>query len=415
MARGTPDGWFRPLVAGGLLVTAAWLACPTVAMADWLGNDRRVTAGTTAEQWPQLSGSRVVYTAAADASSGQDVRVRDLATGADRLLTPDHSATGRAAISGGRVVWTDVTGVRYDNLDSGQAPLLLAAGATDPSISGTRVCYTASDRIHVRDLRTGADRAVSPDAATAETCDISGDVVVWVDDRTGAAQVYALDLGTRAATPVTSAPAGPSAPRVDDGLVVWQDGDGVFALDLATQVRTTVATSAGPQSTPEVSDGRIVWADARFGHGDTEVFLHDLASGVEVQVTRGDGWTGAPTISGDRIIYADAGGGVPRLVQRTITPPRLVVGIGPVDETGGQGVSGRLTSTGGVPVVGVPLTLEASPDGRTWSDAATVVTAGDGSFGFALPAGQDATQLRVRFAGTPDFAPALSRQLVDAG
>ncbi|MGC3994895.1 MAG: hypothetical protein QM779_12405 [Propionicimonas sp.] len=414
MARGKPGGWFRPLVAGGLLVTVAWSACPGLASADWLGNERMVTAGGTTEQWPQLSGSRVVYTAV-DSSSGQDVRVRDLATGADRVLTPDHSATGRAAISGSRVVWTDATGVRYVNLDAADAPLLLAAGATDPSIAGTRVCYTAADRIHVYNLRTGADRVVSPATASAATCDISGDVVVWADDRTGAAQVYALDLATDVETPVTSTPSQPSGPRVDDGLVVWQDGDGVYALDLATQERTTVATAAGARSTPEVSDGRIVWADGRFGHGDTEVFLYDVASGVEVQVTRGDGWTGSPTISGTRVLYADAVAGGTRLVQRSITPPRLVVGLGAIDETGGKGVTGRLTGTGAVPVVGVDVTLESSPDGSTWTDAATVVTAGDGSFEFALPAGQDATHLRVRFASTPDFAPAVSRELVDAG
>ncbi len=413
MARTVRGGVVRSLLLGVLVVGSSALACPTPASADWLGDEQAVTTGSGTRQWPQLSGSRLVYSA--ETANGFDIRVRNLATGTDQVLTPDHSATGKAAISGTRVVWTDSgNGLWVDHLTTGMRRRLPVAVGDDPSISGTRVCYSSLGRVHVYDLRTESDRTVSPASGEASNCDISGSVVVWQDERDGNADIFRYDVRTNTESRVTTDPAAQTKPRVDDGVVIWQDERAgtddadLYAEDLATGTRTLISESAGAQSFADVADGRIVWMDTRAGHGNTDVYLYDLASGVETQVTTDDGWSGNPTISGDRIVYEEARASGHNLFRRTLTPPELTVAPAPLDDAGLPGLEGRLTSSDGLPVVGVTVRLESSSDDRTWIDAGSAVTAGDGSYEFALPDSIAPSRIRVRFSGAQDVAPTVS-------
>lgn len=415
MARKGRGGSFRRVMAGGLLVAASAFACAPTASADWLDGESRLTGQDGAQRWPALSGDRLAYAAGAG-EGGLDIRVQDLVTGEDRSLAPDRTATGAPAISGDRVVWPDagggVPGFWYADLASGKSRRLDAPAGAEVALSGTRACYTHAGRIRVHDLRSGADRVVSPPGAAAANCDISGSIVVWQDQRNGNADVFALDLSTGLRTRVTSDPADQTSPSIDGRLVVWEDrrsGDAdIHALDLTTRTESRLTDAPGAQLAPDVSGGRVVWADERFGRGNTEVYLYDIATGVETRVTRGDAWSGDPAIDGARIAYADNQGARPGLYQRSVTTPVLIAGPG---SDGVAALAGRLTNEDGVPVVAVDLILEASVDGRAWAGAGTTTTAGDGSFGVAAPDLADAsgaTWLRLRFAGTRDHAPAVS-------
>jgi beta propeller repeat protein len=426
VTRESRGGVVRRVLAGSLLVGAAVLGSATPASADWLDNEDRLTTGEGTRQWPQVSGARVVYATDASATSaartGFDIRVQDLGTGEDRLLTPDGGASGAPAISGDRVVWPQAgadAGIWYANLATGEHRRLDTFAGEDVAISGTRVCFTWTGRVRVFDLASGAESAVSPQGADAGHCDLSGSTVVWQDDRGGDPDVYALDLATGAESRLTSDSAAQTLPRVDGRIVVWQDArsstTAVHTYDLASRTETTL-TAPGAQSAPDVSDGRVVWTDERHGHGNAEVYLFDLAAGVEVRVTHDDGWSGNASLSGDRVVYEDVRPAGQQLYLRSITPPRLPV---TVDRTGPQPlVTGRLVGTGGAPVVAATVRLEVSADARTWHDAdavAVATTAGDGSFEFTVPEVSGAGWLRVRFAGRQEIAPAVSASVRAVG
>ncbi len=415
MAREIRGGAVRPVLVGGLLVTALVFAGATPASADWLDGERAVTTGPGTQQWPRLSGPRLVYTEESD-DGGFDIRVHNLDTGTDQEVTSGHSASGRAAISGTRVVWADSgteAGIWFANLATGQRRRLSDGIGDGPSISGSRVCYTALGDVHVHNLRTGTDRVVSRAGSDASNCDISGDTVVWQDDRTGDADIFSYDLRTRTGTRLTSDPADQTMPRVDGDLVVWQDDSSgvddsdIVALDLDTGARTLVCGATGEQSFPEVSRGRIVWSDARFGHGDVAVFLYDTRSGVETRVSPDDGWSADPAISGDRIVYEHMHSSGHHLFVRTITPPVLTEELSPFEAGDLPGLGGRLTRAGGLPVVGVSVELEVSTNGHDWVDVGSGTTAGDGGYDFTLPVSPLPTWFRVRFDGSQDVAPVV--------
>lgn len=421
MARGI-DGLVRPVLAGGLLAAALTLSCATPASAEWLDAEHRLTSGDGGQQWPRLSNSLLVYSDHTnERTSGDvtvfDIRARDLRTGRDQLLTPDHTATGRAAVSGSWVVWPDAgdgaeAGIRYADLATGESRLLDTHPGDDVAISGNRICYSWHNRVWVDDLRTGGEKVVSSASSPAGECDISGSVVVWQEQHDGSTDVRALDLASGVRTTVTNDPAEASMPRTDGHVVVWQDdragadNTDIYAYDLARGTETRVTEAPGRQWLPAVADGRVVWMDERLGHGNTEVYFRDLASGVEGRVSDDDGWSGNPAISGAVIVYEDVRSAGHNLYSRTIAPPSLTAAVEADPADGRPVLAGRLTTSDGVPLVAADLQLETSADGVHWQSADSATAAGDGSYSFA--AGDAGPWLRVRFAGSQDYAPVVS-------
>lgn len=430
MARGFAGGGFRLVVAGGLTTAAMAFATAAPASADWLGDESPLATESAFQNSPELSGTRLVYADyrdersapdGGDASTLYDIRVQDLVTGADRSLTPGHTASGRPAISGKRVVWPDqgedgTSGIQYHNLATGAQQRLPVPGGANVEIDGARLCYERLSRIYVYDLAKGQETPVSPAAGRAGSCDISGKVVVWQEERNGPdLDIYSYNLATRRETRVTSDPSDQALPRISGDLVVWQDerdgGSDIYSHDLATGVETRVSKAEGKQWFADISGTRVVWMDERHGEDNPEIYLHDLATGVETRVTNRAGWSGNPTIAGDRIAYEDNHAGSHDLYLRAITPPRLTAEL---PEQVGFGmpavVSGRLVGADGTPVADEAVQLEYSLDGRHWLAAGGTVTELGGGFTVVGPVLTRDTQLRVSFGGSLEYPPALSAE-----
>lgn len=404
--------------------------CASTASADWLGKERELTTGTATQDSPQLSGAKLAYVDhASERTVGQgaaaetlfDIRVRDLRTGADLNLTPDHTALGRPAISGNRVVWSDYgngtnRGFWYRNLATGQQRRLDASPGAQPRLSGDLLCYEYQGRIHVHNVGTGRDLVVSPATASASACDISGRVVVWQDARNGHdADIYAYDLDARRETRLTTTSTDQTLPRIDHGLVVWQDAvtatnSDIYADDLATGVVAQVTSDESVQWFADVADGRIVWMDERDGHGNTEIYLYDVATGVTTRVTRHDGWSSNPTVSGDQIAYEGSRGAGHKLYLRAVTPPTVSLGPVPGSLTSPE-VSGQLLGADGAPVTAETVVVETSRDGRFWTEGPTAVTDQSGGFTLVVDARSGDLRVRVGFAGTPEYPAAVSPEI----
>jgi len=401
--------------------------CVSPASADWLGKERQLTVGAATQDWPQLSGSKLAYADHTfERTVGQgaatetvfDIRVLDLKTGADVNLTPDHTALGRPAISGARVVWSDYgngtdSGFWYRNLVTGQQRRLDASPGTRPQLSGDLLCYEYQGRIHVHSIGTGRDVAVSPPDGSASACDISGRVVVWQDVRNGHdSDIYAYDLDSRLETRLTTTSTDQTLPRIDNGIVVWQDAvsetnSDIYADDLATGTVTQVTADESVQWFADVADGRVVWMDERDGHNNTEIYLYDVASGVTTRVTRHDGWSGNPTIAGNRIAYEDSRGVGHKVYLRTVTPPTVLLGRVPGPAASPM-VAGHLLGADGAPVTAESVVLETSPDGWSWSAGTTAVTDLSGGFTLAVDTHSGDLRVRARFGGTPEYPAAVS-------
>ncbi len=417
-------------VAAGVLV----LGPAPGAAADWLDDARRLPGGAASQTRPAGSGNRVVYLddtrsgPAGDSGGAEqlaDVRVLDLGTWSSTRLTRHPTAIGRPAISDALVVWPEQGGrpgavrLRLYDLATGEGRRLAGKGGTDVAIDGHRACYERGQRVFVRNLRSGSERAVSPGSSRAGACDISGRTVVWQDHRNGLDyDIYSLDLATGRETRLTSHPADQSMPRVSGDVVVWQDqrggvqGTDIYARNLVTGSETRLSTAGGVQWFAEVDDDRVVWMDERHGHDNTEVYLYDLASRVETRVTNSSGWSGNPAVFGDRIVYEEEVAGARDLYAADITVPDLSVTVQTLVPAGTAPVlDGRLVGADGGGVANEVVQAEYSADGVHWFPAGTAETAHDGRFSLTVATLTSAARLRVWFPGSPEYPPVASREV----
>ncbi|MHC4951875.1 MAG: hypothetical protein ACYTEU_12970 [Planctomycetota bacterium] len=126
--------------------------------------------------------------------------------------------------------------------------------------------------------------AVNPDNP-----DISGDWIVWQDDRgTGSGvDIYGCKLSDPNVIAICLYSEDQEFPAVDGNVVVWQDYQGskrnIYAYDLPVDEYLPVPINNGfDQRYPDISGNIIVWQDDR--NGDKDIYTYNIATDTEQAV-----------------------------------------------------------------------------------------------------------------------------------
>lgn len=136
--------------------------------------------------------------------------------------------------------------------------------------------------------------------------DISGNIVVWTDNRRN---IRGYNLATKQEFQVSSAAAQglKYIPRVSGNIVVWGDtrnGNGdIYGYDVQAQREFPISTNPSNQWSPDVNGGIVVWQDDRNGNWD--IYGYDLDTQTEFQITTDKADQQQPRISGDIVIWQD--------------------------------------------------------------------------------------------------------------
>jgi len=183
-------------------------------------------------------------------------------------LTNKHGGCWEVAMSGTRLVWTEVVGL-----------------------------YT---QIVIYDTVTRTRRVLAPNPAGQFHPRIEGDRVVWVDHRNapgdmwnqGNSDIYVHDLATGKTVAVTTHPAMQDYPDVYGDWVVWEDwrnnpkpiprygGDfknaDIFARNVKTGEEVQLTQFPGMELRPQVDNGRVFFS-MTISIGKGALFMIDLA------------------------------------------------------------------------------------------------------------------------------------------
>ncbi len=140
---------------------------------------------------------------------------------------------------------------------------------------------------------------------------VSGDLVVWADNRDGSTgwDIYGFDLNAGAEFPICSLVSEQTAPDVSGTTVVWVDtrnGDeDVYGatVDLAGQAARgfAVCTQTAAQTQPGIAGTQVVWTDARDGEG--HIYGKDLEGGAVQRLSSASGEQQEPIISEGTVLW----------------------------------------------------------------------------------------------------------------
>jgi beta propeller repeat protein len=140
---------------------------------------------------------------------------------------------------------------------------------------------------------------------------ISGDYIVWSDERTGDKNIFLYNIATGVEQQLSSGPAYEERPAVSGHYVVWQDdrfildGNGIDIVlhDLDTGISTRIANETGDQINPSIDGDLVVWQDGRNGAFTDNIYLYSISSATETQVSNTDGYQVFPRVSGNLVVW----------------------------------------------------------------------------------------------------------------
>jgi beta propeller repeat protein len=156
--------------------------------------------------------------------------------------------------------------------------------------------------------------------------DIDGNIVVWQDNRNKIPDqwgrltwdIYGYDLITKQEFAICTQQNNQTSPAISGNYVVWGDertrgsgvGDSIYGYNLSTNTEFAIQTG-NAFSRPAINGNLVAWADSRYNIDDfgSSIFAHDLASSQTYLVhsaiieDRYVMYNGFPAISGNTIVW----------------------------------------------------------------------------------------------------------------
>ena len=199
---------------------------------------------------------------------------------------------------------------------------------TDPSISGNVVVYTdqrnGNEDVYFRQIG-GSETQVTTSTSPQRLHNVSGSTIVYTDLKPPIARIHAYDIVTGSDVAVSTGP--DQNARIDGSVVAYERGSSgatdIWSTNLATGVEQAVAATAAVEVNPSVDGSRVVFERHAVVGAPGEIAMVDLATGQETTLSSGTGDAKRPDIDGDLVVW-DV---VTALGETDIVVHNLVTGV----------------------------------------------------------------------------------------
>ncbi|WP_321428946.1 PKD domain-containing protein [uncultured Methanolobus sp.] len=204
----------------------------------------------------------------------------------DSVSAMSSSSSNMVDISGDKVVWMDeVDLLRGDifmcDLSTGAHTKISSDSdeyllETQPKISGNDLVWTAENNtypqhtdIRYYDISEGERKTICAESHNQFSPDISGDKIVWVDDRNGISNcdIYMYDLSSKETQVICDESGNQINPRISGNKIVWEDersgNPDIYMYDLYLEEEFVICNNSFNQSQPVISGDYIAWIDDR--------------------------------------------------------------------------------------------------------------------------------------------------------
>jgi TolB protein len=191
----------------------------------------------------------------------------------------------------------------------------------DPRISGDIVVWKDERNgnwdIYGFNLSMGSDFPICTNEADQEYASISNNTIIWIDHRRHFniydVHSYNLATGTESRITTVRSPSGPwRAPVIDGNYVIWEDdymfwwekyGYNINVYEFDTNREFTICDDPSEQACPKISGDIAVWTDFRSGDGD--IYGYDLSTKKEFPICTNSAYQGWSDICGSIVVWED--------------------------------------------------------------------------------------------------------------
>lgn len=247
--------------------------------------EKRITTNSADQRNPDIYGNYIVWE---DYRNGKsDVYMYDISTQTEKQITSDPTSQTKPVIDGMRVVWEDQRNNNWDiymyDISTGTEKQItsLSGIETDPDISGNLIAYhytySSTNDIYVHDLQTGSNLVI-PSGSNKFSPSISGNIVVWEDDRNGVTNldIYSYDISSGKEMQITNVVGMEQQPDISGNSIVWKDtrngNDDIYIYNIKTNKEFQITGHTTSQREPRVIENQkvvsIVWEDQRNNNWD---------------------------------------------------------------------------------------------------------------------------------------------------
>lgn len=169
--------------------------------------------------------------------------------------------------------------------------------------------------------------AICADSNEQNNPDVSENIVVWSDKRSGGYDIYSYDLAEPNEYPICTVGDVQTQPAISGDIIVWTDKRNgnydIFGYDFSTATEFTICTNDADQQDPAISGNIAVWCDKRNYSGNSyDIYgcdISNISEPNEFPICTDSSGQYCPAIDGDIVIWIDVRDGNPNIYGYNLT------------------------------------------------------------------------------------------------
>ncbi len=170
---------------------------------------------------------------------------------------------------------------------------------------------------------------ITDHSASQEKPSISGDYIVWQDDRSGDWDIYLYRRSTKKSVPLTGGSGDNWMPIVHGNYAAWYHDDNgkteIVLYDITKDVKTTIDCDAKTtipwadttEFRPALSDGYVAWVES----GEESVKFYEIGTGTIGYVSQNNAIQSWPSLHGSMIAWEDYRNGDANIYMTDLRDP----------------------------------------------------------------------------------------------